>query len=63
MSTRTKRNDRRLQKLNRRVEREVIIFPEKHDKSLQRLIKKTTPRRKTFKEQIAEWEEFNRRTA
>jgi hypothetical protein len=62
MLNRTKRTDRRLKKLNSRVEREVLIFPEKHDKSLQRLIKKTKPRRKTFKEQVAEWEEFNRRT-
>ena len=63
MVIRSKSTGRRLKRLNRRVEREVLIFPDKHDKSLQKLIKKTPKKHKTLKQQIDEWKEFNRRTA
>jgi hypothetical protein len=63
MAIRSKSTGRRLKRLERRVEREVLIFPDKHDKSLQRLIKKSKKPSKTMKQQIDEWKEFNRRTA
>ena len=64
MAIRSKTAGRRLKRLERRVEREVLIFPDKHDKSLNRLVRKKTAKKpKTLKQQMEEWKEFNRRTA
>ena len=55
--------ERRVKRLARRVDREVYLFPAKHDKSLNRLVKKTKQQKpKTFKEQMDEWKEFEEKT-
>jgi hypothetical protein len=55
--------ERRVRRLARRVDREVYVFPAKHDKSLNRLVKKTKQQKpKSFKEQMDEWKEFEEKT-
>jgi hypothetical protein len=55
--------EKRINRLARRVDREVYIFPDKHDKSLNRLVKKTKRQKpKTFEQQMREWKVFEEKT-
>ena len=55
--------EKRLQRLRKRVEREASVFPKKHDNALLRLVKKGTRKKpKTFRQQMAEWQEFVEKT-
>ena len=63
MPVRAKTKSRRLKKLQKRVEKEVYIFPGKRDYPLNRLVKKVKHQKpKTFKQQMAEWKEFQEMT-
>jgi hypothetical protein len=55
--------EKRLKRLRKRVEREAAIFPKKHDHALLRLVEKGNhKKRKTFKQQMNEWEDFLEKT-
>jgi hypothetical protein len=55
--------EKRLNRLEKRVQREVYIFPDKHDPSLNRLVKRARrPRQKSLKRQMDEWREFKEKT-
>lgn len=63
MSVRAPVGEKRINRLKKRVEREVYIFPHKHDKSLNRLVEKIKrPKPKTIKQQMKEWEKFQEMT-
>jgi hypothetical protein len=63
MKSRPTSTEKRTKRLANRVEREVYIFPDKHDYSLHRLVKKVKRQKpKTLTQQIKEWERFKEMT-
>jgi len=63
MKTRPDPKEKRVKRLAKRVEREVYIFPDKHEYPLNRLVKKVKRQKpKTLKQQMKEWEKFKEMT-
>lgn len=62
-SIRDKLTEKRIKRLKKRVDREVYVFPDKHDYPLNRLVKKSKHvKPKTLNQQMDEWEEFEEKT-
>ena len=63
MSVRAPIGDKRINRLKKRVEKEVYIFPKKNEYPLNRLIKKIKKKKpKTLKQQMKEWNKFQEMT-